>query len=93
MSCENQRSRVLKMYKFDSAGATYFEVNVFFGATSIEEQMTLWSTLSACKSDDIYKWIFFSIHPSVLTFIHLKEQYFAEQDGQVQVSCFCLKIH
>ena len=49
MSCENQRNSVLQVYKIVSAGATYFDVNVFFGATSIEAQMTLWSTLSAYK--------------------------------------------
>lgn len=53
MSCENQRNSVLQVYKIVSAGATYFDVNVFFGATSIEAQMTLWSTLSAYK--EIYQ--------------------------------------
>ena len=56
MSCENQKQCFSNLH-FVQTFATYFEENVFFGATSIEAHMTLWSTLSACKSDEIYKWI------------------------------------
>ena len=83
-------------FHFEPKYVAYFEENVFFGATSIEAHMTLWSALSACKTVNGYITVgnliinvhFFSLE---LTFIHLKEQYLAEQEGQVQVSCFCLE--
>ena len=85
-----------KHFHFEPKYVAYFEENVFFGATSIEAHMTLWSALSACKTVNGYITVgnliinvhFFSLE---LTFIHLKEQYLAEQEGQVQVSCFCLE--
>ena len=89
-------------WKLDLTTKTYFEENVFFGATSIEAHMTLWSALSAWKWISLnIDWCFINftslqqkfklLHSSPLTFIHLKEQYLAEHDGQVQVSCFCLQ--
>ena len=41
-------------FHFEPKYVAYFEENVFFGATSIEAHMTLWSALSACKTVNGY---------------------------------------
>ena len=43
-----------KHFHFEPKYVAYFEENVFFGATSIEAHMTLWSALSACKTVNGY---------------------------------------